>query len=64
MNVLPTLSALQLWHARMKSVLILVSVQDLQIALLEITEESALASQVTLVTPMELHVHRVSVLFP
>jgi hypothetical protein len=48
----------------MKSVLIRVSVQDMLIVLLEITEEYALASQVTLVTLMELLAHLVSVLFP
>lgn len=44
--------------------LILVSVQDMPIVLLEITEEYALASQVTLATLMALLVHLVSVLFP
>ncbi len=64
MNVSLIQSAPQLWHARMKSVLILVSVQDMLIALPEITEEYALASQVILVTLMELLAHLVSALFP
>lgn len=64
MNVWLIQSAPQLLHARMKSVLILASAQDMPIVLLEIIEEYAHASQVTLATHMALLVHLVSLLFP